>query len=69
MKEKDAAGFFGAPVRLASDSKVKAEQYRVQVRQDRRTTGSQVQVLNKDGAAESSKTAQRILTLLHEQLK
>jgi uncharacterized lipoprotein len=28
-----------------------------------------VNVLNKDGAADSSKTAQRILTLLHEQLK
>jgi hypothetical protein len=26
-------------------------------------------VLNKEGAAEQSKTAQRILTLLHEQLK
>jgi hypothetical protein len=28
-----------------------------------------VHVLNKEGAAEKSKTAQRILTLLHEQLK
>jgi uncharacterized lipoprotein len=28
-----------------------------------------VHVLNKDGGAESSSTAQRILTLLHEQLK
>ena len=35
----------------------------------RRTNGSQVYVLNKDGAAERSKTAQRILSLLHEQLK
>jgi uncharacterized lipoprotein len=33
------------------------------------SSGSQVHVLNKDGAAERSKTAQRILTLLHEQLK
>ena len=30
---------------------------------------SQVYVLNKEGAAERSKTAQRILALLHEQLK
>jgi outer membrane protein assembly factor BamC len=30
---------------------------------------SQVLVLGKDGAPESSKTAQRILALLHEQLK
>jgi outer membrane protein assembly factor BamC len=53
---------------LASkDSKVKPEQYRVQVRQD--PAGSQVNVLNKDGASENSKTAQRILSLLHEQLK
>jgi outer membrane protein assembly factor BamC len=52
---------------FGSDSKVKAEQYRVQVSQE--TSGSQVHVLNKDGAAEQSKTAQRILSLLHEQLK
>ena len=30
---------------------------------------SQIQVLNKDGAADSSSTAKRILSLLHEQLK
>jgi uncharacterized lipoprotein len=30
---------------------------------------SQVHVLNKDGAPDASKTAQRILALLHEQLK
>ena len=52
---------------FGSDSKVKPEQYRVQVSQD--TSGSLVDVLNKDGAAEHSKTAQRILALLHEQLK
>jgi len=28
-----------------------------------------VNVLNKDGGADASRTAQRILTLLHEQLK
>ena len=33
------------------------------------TSGSQVHVLNKDGGAERSKTGQRILALLHEQLK
>jgi len=46
---------------------VKAEQYRVAV------TGadeaSRVQVLDRNGAAESSPTASRILALLHEQLK
>jgi outer membrane protein assembly factor BamC len=51
----------------SSDSKVKAEQYRVQVTQA--GTGSQVDVLNKEGGADGSRTAQRILALLHEQLK
>jgi outer membrane protein assembly factor BamC len=51
----------------SKDSKVKAAQYRVQVKPERET--SQVHVLNKEGAPEGSKTAQRILTLLHEQLK
>jgi uncharacterized lipoprotein len=46
---------------------VKPTQYRVQVSQEQGVT--QVNVLNKDGAAENSKTASRILTLLHEQLK
>jgi outer membrane protein assembly factor BamC len=67
MKEKDP-GFLGRIAGwFSSDSKVKAAQYRVQVTQEQ--NGSQVYVLNKDGAAERSKTAQRILALLHEQLK
>jgi outer membrane protein assembly factor BamC len=49
------------------DSKVRPEQYRVQVKQDQ--DKSQINVLSKDGAAENSRTATRILTLLHEQLK
>ena len=49
------------------DSKVKAEQYRVIVKQDK--DASQVSVLNKDGAAEASRTTQRILSLLLEQLR
>jgi outer membrane protein assembly factor BamC len=52
---------------FSSDSKVKAEQYRVQITQS--GSASQVNVLNKDGAADNSRTAQRILALLHEQLK
>ena len=52
---------------FSSDSKVKAQQYRVQITQG--GTTSQVNVLNKDGGTDSSKTAQRILALLHEQLK
>jgi outer membrane protein assembly factor BamC len=52
---------------FTSESKVKPEQYRVQVSQNAEL--SQVQVLNKDGTAESSKTTQRILSLLYAQLK
>jgi len=70
MKEKDK-GFFGRLFSFGSDSKVKAEQYRVQITQDTQgeNAGSQVHILNKEGAAERSKTANRILALLHEQLK
>jgi outer membrane protein assembly factor BamC len=64
MNEKDR-GFFARL--FSSDRKLKAEQYRVQVIAE--PGGAQVHVLNKDGAAERSKTGQRILTLLHEQLK
>ena len=52
---------------FSSSDKVKAEQYRVQVTQA--GANSQVNVLDRNGAADSSKTAQRILALLHEQLK
>ena len=70
MKEKDK-GLIGRLFSWGSDSKVKPEQYRVQVSQETSgvNSGSQVEVLNKDGSAERSKTAQRILALLHEQLK
>ncbi|HEY5898010.1 MAG TPA: outer membrane protein assembly factor BamC, partial [Burkholderiales bacterium] len=52
---------------FSSDAKVKAQQYRVQITEA--GTASQVNVLNKDGAAENSPTGQRILSLLHQQLK
>ncbi|MGQ0653486.1 MAG: outer membrane protein assembly factor BamC [Betaproteobacteria bacterium] len=69
--ESDSApsrGFLGRLLSLGqNDNRVKAEQFRVQVRQA--GTSSEVNVLNKDGASDSSRTAQRILTLLHEQLK
>jgi outer membrane protein assembly factor BamC len=66
MAQKDRS-FMSRIFSFGSDSKVKAEQYRVMVSPE--TTGSQVHVLNKDGTAETSKTTQRILALLHEQLK
>ncbi|HJT61955.1 MAG TPA: outer membrane protein assembly factor BamC [Burkholderiales bacterium] len=67
MGEKDKGFLDRITGWFSNDSKVKAAQYRVQVTQD--PNGSQVYVLNKEGAAERSKTAQRILVLLHEQLK
>ncbi len=69
MKRKDSErGFLSRLFSWgSSDAKVKAEQYRVQVRAER--DASLVDVLNKDGGRETSTTAQRILTLLHEQLK
>jgi len=47
--------------------KIKAEQYRVAV--TGADVSSRVQVLDRNGAAENSPTASRILALLHEQLK
>ena len=60
-------GFLDRLLALGQPIPLKTEQYRVQVRQA--GTASQVAVLNKDGANDSSATARRILTLLHEQLK
>jgi outer membrane protein assembly factor BamC len=60
-------GFLDRLLALGQPAPLKTEQYRVQVRQA--GTSSEVNVLNKDGASDTSRTAQRILTLLHEQLK
>ena len=51
----------------SDDKGVKAERFQVQVRAA--ADNSQVLILGKEGGADSSKTSQRILTLLHEQLK
>ncbi|TAK45854.1 MAG: outer membrane protein assembly factor BamC [Betaproteobacteria bacterium] len=51
----------------STDGKVKAEQYRVLVKPA--SESSEVQILNKDGAADTSQTTRRILALLHDQLK
>ncbi len=67
MSKKDAERGLFSRLFGSSDPKVKAEQYRVQVSQEKEA--STVHVLNKDGGAESSSTAQRILALLHEQLR
>ena len=51
----------------SDDKGVKAERFQVQVRAS--ADNSQVQVLGNEGGADISKTSQRILSLLHEQLK
>ena len=67
-KKKESPGLLDRLAFWRSDDvKVKAEQYRVHVRGA--SSNSEVVVLNKDGGAEQSSTAHRILTLLHEQLK
>jgi len=69
MKRKDNEK--GLLAKLAfwkpSDSGVRAEQYRVHIRQF--AGKCVVQVLNKDGQAENSQTTKRIVSLLHEQLR
>ncbi|MBI4191398.1 MAG: outer membrane protein assembly factor BamC [Betaproteobacteria bacterium] len=61
-------GFFSKlnPFR-SSDKKPGSEQFRIQVKDA--DSVSQVSVLNKDGNQEKSETANRILSLLYEQLK
>ncbi|MBC7945165.1 MAG: outer membrane protein assembly factor BamC [Burkholderiales bacterium] len=50
-------------------NKNNAEQYRIKVVDTDTDSGSRVQVLAKDGSADRSKTANKILSLLYEQLK
>ena len=61
----DKPGFFGRI--FDSKRQLHAQQYRIQVSET--GSASRVNVLNKDGAADDSKSAQRILALLREQLK
>ena len=66
--EKKSDGFFGRMTNLLRKTPEKsAEQYQVMVRDAR--TSTQIAVLSKTGATENSATTQRILGLLHEQLK
>ncbi|HVB46978.1 MAG TPA: outer membrane protein assembly factor BamC [Burkholderiales bacterium] len=51
----------------SNSDKAKPEQYQVQVKQV--NDNSQIRVLNKDGVAEKSETASKILALLNAQLK
>jgi outer membrane protein assembly factor BamC len=65
---KDEKGFLSKLAFWKSSKSVnKNEQFRIQVSET--ADGSMVRVLNKDNVAEKSETSDRILTLLHEQLK
>jgi outer membrane protein assembly factor BamC len=59
------AGFFDRV--FGSGRKLTAQQYQIQVSEV--GSASRVNVLGRDGAPDASKSAQRILALLHEQLK
>jgi len=51
----------------SSTPEVRPEQYRVSIAQQ--SANSEVRVLGKDGKTESTGTAHKILSLLHEELK
>lgn len=65
---QERPGVFSRIFGLGDGRQINAEQYRVLV-QSATTESSQIQVLNKAGAAENSSTAKRILNVLHSQLK
>jgi len=68
-KERQSEGLMSRLMFWRSkDNARSAEQYRVQVK-DMRNESAQVLVLNKEGAADTSDTARKILSLLHDQLK
>ena len=66
-KSADNKGWLSKFKFWGSDPKAKNEQYRILVKNV--DSGAEVNVLNKDGAREQSETANRILSLLYEQLK
>jgi len=70
-KTREKSAFSWLAFWRSDEPKVKAAQYRVAVSATSDNSGdnSRVQVLDRNGAAESSATSHRILTLLHEQLK
>ncbi len=67
---KQEEGLFGrmfGGLKFWGSSEKKSEQYQIAVRDNKNT--AQVNVLTKDGKQEQSSTANRILTLLYDQLK
>ncbi len=65
---QEKPGVFSRIFGLGDGRQISAEQYRVLV-QSASADSSQIQVLDKTGAAENSSTAKRILNVLHSQLK
>jgi outer membrane protein assembly factor BamC len=66
-KTADSKGWFSRLKFWGGNDKQKNEQYRVMVKDEGER--AQVNVLTKEGAAERSATANRILSLLYDQLK
>ncbi|MBI4195389.1 MAG: outer membrane protein assembly factor BamC [Betaproteobacteria bacterium] len=66
-KSADDKGWLSKLKFWGSGSKPKNEQYRILIKDAE--SGAEVNVLNKDGVREQSETANRILSLLYEQLK
>jgi outer membrane protein assembly factor BamC len=67
-KNKGGSGFFGNLFSGSKDKDKTAQRYRIQVK-DNSGANSRISVLNNNGQPEVSKTADRILALLSEQLK
>lgn len=68
IEKQDKKGWFSKLAFWRSDDKKKGqEQFQIQVTEA--GDGSQVKLLAKDGATDKSETANKILTLLYEQLK
>lgn len=70
-RSKQATGLLSklAFWRSTPDPKDRNAQYRIAVKDGNGSAGSEVNVLNKDGQLDRSETANRILSLLYEQLK
>ena len=65
--KKENEGWFSKLKFWGNDTKVKSEQYRIQIKEN--TQSSEVSVQQKDGSPDKSETSRRILGLLYDQLK
>jgi outer membrane protein assembly factor BamC len=67
VDNKQSKGWLSKLKFWGNDEAKKNERYRIQVKEN--PAGTEVSVLNKEGAREQSETGKRILALLYEQLK